>query len=356
MKPFFNFLFFGLLSATVSFSAGANICLDALSKGGPAKAAAYTPSIWHQMGDELAIRVVRSLPEYQGEIANSIWLDFEKDPRYHGHAAKATEALEAAMTSLDSDTSKVDRQELTYMAEVLDQAQASWPYFFITWEDLGVRAINRLISYRIYPVGLRDTIMKVDGRTLEPRKFLEHDLGHARGNELIINSSQKTAWGVKDDFSKTFYKQFNYDSIWSKLTENDRVLFDLAYFLYFHESVGNSTWGFMLAQIHASARPTVDDLQKIYKGQYYHTFSFEFHNDGTVSVTPKIIDGLADEILVERFLDKGDLWVHLPVEIKNQIKNNPDNAKAILAKFLGEMFTVFFKPHYALAKQVLGLH
>ena len=356
LKRFFELYFVIFLSLFFSPHAHANLCKNLFPEGSTASTL-YTPSKWHLMGDDIANRVVQSLSHYKGSSANSVWLDFTRDPRYNGRRpTKPSGALNTAMNTLEKKSSKVDKEALLLIKETVDDAKSSWPYFFVTWENLGIRGINRLIAHRIYPVGLTNKSMNVDGRTLEPKAFFEHDLGHAFGNEAIINSSMGTEWGVKDNFSKKFYENFQYDSIIDKLSDSDKVLFDIAYFLYFHEGIGTSGWGYMMAQVHASSHLSIESIQQAYKATMGARFDFDFHAEGGLAIFLQRKNEFTTNNLIQRFLNKGDLYVNLPVEIKNQLKETPEKSSEILANFLSKAFTVFFSPHYDLSKRLLGFN
>jgi hypothetical protein len=97
-------------------------------------------------------------------------------------------------------------------------------------------------------------------------------------------------------------------------------------------------------------------IQKTYKEKFELNFDFDFLSEGRLVVSLQRKNKSQTNNLIQRFLNKGDLYVNLPVEIKNQLKETPEKSSEILANFLSKAFTVFFSPHYDLSKRLLGFN
>lgn len=329
----------------------------------------YTPSEWHVRGEDLAIQVINSLSEYYVNSSDSVWINFQQDSRYEGPLILVpSQALSSAALHFGSSTLRnIDAVYLSEMERYIASNPLPGPYFFITWEPMGIRAINRLTAQRIHLVGLTDHSLRADGGILEPEEYLIHDINHAHSSERAIGSSP------------IFFEHFNYDYIVSHLSASDRVLFDIGYFMYFHESYssyGRLYWGDFFENIRSKNLDSMtpeqieEYIKSTYKTVFNHlpfegfsddseinidppTFQLKFYDSGDVEV--KIAVSKPGDFLISRFLDKSDLRVNLPNEVKNQIKEHPERGYSIIQGFLENAFSLFLTQHYAVAKKILGL-
>ena len=104
--------------------------------------------------------------------------------------------------------------------------------------EIGVMAMNRAFPEGIYPIGLTNKVRKVDGQTMTPRDFYEHDMLHA---EINVGLSHYTG-----DI-KLFHSRF------VKLVEDfpmeKRKNVEFAYFVLFHE-IGQNFINFHENKLH----------------------------------------------------------------------------------------------------------
>jgi hypothetical protein len=220
----------------------------------------------------------------------------------------------------------------------------------VTWENLGVRAINRLISRRIYPVGLVEKTMWVDGDEMTPDAFASHDAGHALDTENLVSSGMVGRWTDPPnlDAITRFYQTFEYDRITASMDARRHLLFDLGYFLYFHEGLGIQKWGGRFGD--AATGPRAARLMRLHAS--YHLFKDGFAVDINTRSRRTTVSNMA-YWLIKRFLDRGDLYVNLPLEIKVACAAQPDQQYALVRGLLTKALTVFFDQHLAHALDAL---
>ncbi len=94
--------------------------------------------------------------------------------------------------------------------------------------QIGIMAMNRAFPEGIYPIGLTNKIRKVDGRTMTPRDFYEHDMLHAE-----VNSGLSYYTGDIRLFHSRFVK------LVENLPVEKRKNVELAYFVLLHETGQN---------------------------------------------------------------------------------------------------------------------
>jgi hypothetical protein len=350
-----------------------------------------TPSRAFLEGNDLATAALNELPQYEmnRKMRQSIWRAYQTDPRFRRARPSTWTILKrisrgrkslydgddqfpiydittGISEALNGDNvSLVERDSRGFLSphliEMIQRAHSSGATFLLTWENLGLRAINRLFSQRIYPVGLIDQDVKVDGRVMAPWLFPIHDLYHARFNEILVDSFTQRDGKSPRNFAKIFYEQLRYDDLFSTLSEKEKLLFDFGYFIYFHESHGSAEWGSEIANTILTEEISKERLRKFYRDHFFQheNFSFAFSDDGKVTVS---LHGKYESIeydtsfrIVQRLLNKDDMLTHLPMEIQQQIADHPDKVRAIATGFAQEFLTLFFQLHYNLATQILGI-
>lgn len=254
--------------------------------------------------------------------------------------------LSAVIKSASLDTMPND------LIEVLLRSSDYGATFVPTWEPLGLPAINLMYAHAIYPVGLVDSDVMVDGLPHNPVEFTLHDLDHIQPYENLIHPQQKIGRESPLTFSIPFYHQFNYRNNLARTSPNERLLYDFAHFLYFHESLGNLEFAYGPFK-----NINVATLQDYYRSSFlnHDNFKFEFGINGQVKVLYRKKPGSFFPGLVDRLLERSDMRSQLPLEIEAQIKASPDKAQEIIGHFAEKFLTLFFQIHYDVAKKTLGL-
>lgn len=316
----------------------------------------YTAPKSHTVSEVWANEVVKAM-ELNDYGNSSIWYEFTRDSRFN-IPTTSTKPIENAINYLNNKTPQqpFDRTYLEYIYELRNSnknpEQRSEPDFIVTWRDVGLRAINRLISKKILLIGLIDKDVFVDGRKLTDIEFTEHDVDHAHALELLINNTFETIWG-KDSFSYDFFMKFNYDKLIHNLNEAQRVLLDIAYYLTFHEGAGSSTFGYDISLI---TKPvTILKVQEAYRNSFKKSFEINFDPTIQVTVSKWEFEKNDPRSIINRFLNKNDMLFTLPPEIQSKIRSNPSHAKQIVADFLSEAFSLFYNFHYDTTIRMLNL-
>ena len=105
--------------------------------------------------------------------------------------------------------------------------------------EIGIMAMNRAFPEGIYPIGLTNKVRTVDGQTMTPRDFYEHDMFHAEINAKLSHYTGDI---------KLFYSRF------VKLVEDfpmeKRKNVEFAYFVLFHE-IGQNFINFHENRLHS---------------------------------------------------------------------------------------------------------
>lgn len=345
----------------------------------------YTAPHWHRVGEDEAMKLVAEKNNSQ----SSIWDDFTRDPRFVNLARQVKFQLNPGDTSSDESIFNLASELVSQISRPVDDFKTSsrdlynlihqevrdlnlQPKFWVTWQPLGLRAINLLSSKYIYPLGLIDSIAKVDGRLMFPSVFFRHDLDHALINiskidlirdfnfrhEVAFNRRKNKAsfWelakykmGKQGRYYRKFLQVFDYEKIVARLSESDRVLFDVAYFLIMHEGSGSTHLGFPMTMMdlnNLSAKSLQDFY--IHESNYYCPNSHIEITDG-VKVIQK------NDELVKRFSSKSDLMLDLPIEVSKQIEMNPQMAADLINNFIDEAFSIFYTFHYQATGYAFGI-
>lgn len=263
---------------------------------------------------------------------DSVWFDFTRDRRYNQWELFADPVREAIAFVEGVSGMEVGRGFLFNSRQLNQQIP---PRFFVTWDSLGIRTINRMVSKRIFPLGLIEHGMNliVDGRPMTLVEYFGHDISHSYLIEMILNTE---VVGSERNFSWEFYSGFDYDKILSGLSSREKLYFDLGYYLYIHEANAPRNFGSPLAQA-----KTVEELRQVYKAEHSGKFGFSFDHGLKVSITSPQFP-----LFKGRLLNQNDLWKDLPIEVRRKIETDPGQTDVVLKQFLSDVFTVFFREHY----------
>lgn len=304
----------------------------------------------HLIGDASARQAVQAQIQSADQRLLFQSIRLEGDPAFRGSVLQSFSDLTETQFGVSKRLQIEIEQQLGFLENTLKHHKSDQPLFLMTSDQLGLRAFNRLFSQRIYPVRntLRDSTM-FENISNGPETFLS-DLERARLNELLIHSSQSGITKNKSNISSRFYRTFDYQTLTSRLSNDERILFDVAYYLYFYEWIGSINWGQRLAQaLDSNGRLTTQDLQRIYSESYLSEFVFSFMQNTKLQVTLTTENG---QTLIDRFLDQTDLWIHLPTSIKNQVQRFPQERDLIIRQFLNDAFTIYFNLHFEIARQI----
>lgn len=96
--------------------------------------------------------------------------------------------------------------------------------------ELGVQAINRLLSRRIFPLGILHQSTFIDGFEASPRDFFLHDVLHIY---LAFNNKEKHIYNIE----KVFYINFYQEMQKLDLSPEQQNRIDIIYFSIVHEQI-----------------------------------------------------------------------------------------------------------------------
>lgn len=320
----------------------------------------YTAPSSHTENEALANQVIGA---YRAKDfgPQSIWYKFTQNPQFKGPSV----ALNRNMTPIDLVAAAFKKEnpqqplDLTYLNYLIQlrstyqpPSKAKSPTIFVTFESVGIRFLNRLSSERIGLVGFFEG--EVDGRRMTKKEFVEHDIGHFHGLELKTGDFTETDFG-RDTFTAKHFNNFQYDTISKSLSEHQRVLFDVGYYLYYHEGVGGNDFGYGVSLM--GSRPTLQGLQKVYRGIGAFHFSISFDNGFRVRLKKSAYEDAKDMSgsVISRFRNPKDMRNLLPQEVLKAIAERPMDEDKIIGNFIGESFTVFLWYHYSVSRQLLGI-
>jgi hypothetical protein len=308
----------------------------------------YTAPRSHTENEELANNVVAA-HENRNFGLNSVWYEFIHDPRYNGPMEPGEPVLMAA-ESINAGRIRRKPVELDYYYGV--KARDPDSRYFVTWKRIGIRAVNRLVSNRIKFAGFFDGY--ADGRHFTKRQFLQHDLSHAYSTH---ESTSVYPFDIK------LFDKVRYESIVESLSENDRVLFDIGYFLFYFERIAN---GLHFNEIDLN-NLTLERVQSIYAhliDSYTSGIGIVFENGHPkaevikerklplVYIQPSFEKKFR---LVNRFLNKKDLYGLLPRQVKFEIRNQPSD-QDIVGDFVEKSLTLFLQKHYEAVLDLLEIN
>jgi hypothetical protein len=293
--------------------------------------------------------------EYYWE--SDVFTEFRRDPRFSNKIPDSLSHLDAAVKFLEHTYSpaKVDLKglELVQKNRGLNEDQRSQlrKNFFITWKDLGIQAINKLVYHRVPFVGLVEGTVTVDGGFYDALGFFHHDLIHFHISEE--RSTNKSPIYGPDRFSQRHFQALNYDQIVSELNPSDRVLFDVAYFVFFHEAFGQTIG----LQVTATAEDfSVERLREIYKRSFPNFLEMSFDPSTMASLSSFKKDPAAPSSLVSRFLNKADLALLMPNEVLLLVGSlhSRDKKAEVVTEFLNQCFSLFMTYHYQVYLKLLS--
>lgn len=273
MRFLFNPIVHSLLILTVLFVAPAQAskCSHVVrSDRGNPTAMHYTPSEPFKAGVSLADEVITQLENYSRDRKKrgSVWTRFIEHPHYRQlvpplwksvgkfaaeifnrpyktYTHPLFDIIEGINAALDGDSvgivTAVSNDHLPdTVTNLIHQAKASGASFFLTWQELGLTALNRLFSHRAYPIGLVNQKTNIDGSSYNPQQVPLHDIFHVYRNEKTIKLFTQQDGKLLENFAEIFYRQIDYDLLAPNFSESDQILFDFGYFVYFHESDVNA--------------------------------------------------------------------------------------------------------------------
>lgn len=279
----------------------------------------YTPSKWQIIGEKDVIAALKEL----GPSLSSKNLSKLESPTIH-------EAIEYLK--------KVDRaphQETTIIQESGN--------FYVTYRDLGIRAINRLTDANLSPMGLMKAPKKVDGKKYGITEFFEHDFEHA----MLLKTLRDLSFELVDRSGRSladFHKSFSYQEAVTKMSETERMYFDMGYFLSFHENyMVNFVTSLSVMLRVSDGVMTKGTIQRAMKQN--NLFGLEFSGE---RVSSDLIGGAAMNPLVNRFLSRGDLFLNLPVELQAKISqiHKPIEKAEVVKSFIESSLESFFQNYY----------
>ena len=102
---------------------------------------------------------------------------------------------------------------------------------FPTNSDLGITAMNRLISQKVFPLGLANKPTVADGQLMAPHRFFYHDLSHF--GEYLKDKKRYTS-SIEEDFNINLYQEFQK----LDLPLEQREMIENIYFQIWHELYG----------------------------------------------------------------------------------------------------------------------
>ena len=100
-----------------------------------------------------------------------------------------------------------------------------------TTSDLGITAMNKSISQRVFPIGLSNKPTVVDGELMAPHTFFIHDISHAQD---YLSIKRKHTASIEEDFNINLYQEFQK----LDLPLEQREMIENIYFQIWHEMEG----------------------------------------------------------------------------------------------------------------------
>jgi hypothetical protein len=332
----------------------------------------YSAPQIHLTGENIA---TKAITEYRRGLTglNSTFFEFTRDPRFTPYkkqieGRKPLDIVEEYLygrTGRTADVDSVDEMNVLRSQDAQVNSKAlPEPQFFVTWAAMGIRAINRLIEHRIHLVGLIDGTIEVDGLTMDKVQFVRHDLDHAMAldamtldyyevqklqklhtNHTPQNSKAKIT--IRDRFSRRLFESFSYEAQIKNMSESERVLFDIGYFVFFREDTFFDQVAFGAKLTDAAMQVPHTDLLQIYRS-IPSSYEFELTENGDLQVKLSINeqDLKGQYSPLKRFLNSKDLRGLLPPEVERKIQISPSDEKLIIKEFLEETFSFFFARHF----------
>ena len=188
------------------------------------------------------------IPEFADDIPKHIEL-IEEGIRKSG---KDGEEMLKTLADLKKEAlEKIRNQEVTYawwlewnsslarieygnqgnpLNRTLNEAIDSFPDIILlpTTSDLGITAMNRDISQRVFPLALQNKTVLVDGKSYDPFDLFYHDVAHAR--EYLLSKESVTS-SIEERYNINLYQEFQKLKFSSEQSERINNI----YFQIWHE-------------------------------------------------------------------------------------------------------------------------
>ena len=168
-----------------------------------------------------------------------------------------------------------------------------------TTSELGITAFNRSISQRVFPLGLSNQSMSVDGDLMDPSDFFRHDLNHV---SAFIKYKTHYTSGIEDKFNINLYDEFQK----LNLSLEQREMVENIYFLIWHENE-------IMIQSNVKIKKFSDEEKRY--------FTKRFQREGDLrEVLPDSVNADSKEEVLKYLEESVKLFDQLTLQIINSLR------------------------------------